>query len=142
MEQTQTTLVFYLNDALIDQLIDLYRNEFWCKNRSRPDVDNMLVNSDIVVGAVDNKNNLIGFVRVLTDFVYKATIFDLIVHPEWRKKNIGRELMDVIIQHPMLRKVEHFDLNCLPEMVPFYEKWDFTTRLDELGFMRRFNRNQ
>jgi len=71
--------------------------------------------------------------------VYKATIFDLIIHPKWRGQNIGKTLMDSIINHNRLRNVEHFDLNCLPEMYPFYEKWGFTAELGGLGFMRKFN---
>jgi len=47
--------------------------------------------------------------------------------------------MDSIINHNRLRNVEHFDLNCLPEMYPFYEKWGFTAELGGLGFMRKFN---
>lgn len=133
------SIITSLNDNQINQLVTLYRNEFWCNERKRNDVVKMLKNSDIVMGAVNSRNDLIGFVRVLTDFVYKATIYDVIVHPEWRRKKIGKLLMDGVVNHPELQKVEHFDLNCLPEMYKFYEKWAFTTDVGELGFMRRFN---
>jgi ribosomal protein S18 acetylase RimI-like enzyme len=117
----------------------LYRAEFWCNKRKSIDVQKMLKNSNIIIGAVNEENNLVGFVRVLTDFVYKATVYDLIVHPKWRGRKIGNLLMGTVINHPELRDVEHFDLNCLPDMYPFYEKWGFTDKIGELGFMRRFN---
>ncbi len=50
--------------------------------------------------------------------------------------------MNTIINHPELSDVEHFDLNCLPEMYKFYEQWEFTADVGELGFMRRFNKKQ
>ena len=135
----EVSVITSLNEKQINQLVSLYKSEFWCEKRNYNDVVKMLNNTNIAIGAVTEANDLIGFVRVLTDFVYKATIFDLIVHPGWRNKKLGRLLMDKTIGHPQLKDVEHFDLNCLPEMYPFYEKWGFTTELGELGFMRRFN---
>ena len=133
------SIVTSLNRSEIDQLLELYGNEFWCNKRKRSDVDKMLNNTDITLGVKSGTDELVGFVRVLTDYVYKATIYDLIVHPKWRDKNIGKLLMDTILNHQKLRNVEHFDLNCLPEMYPFYERWGFTTEVGELGFMRKFN---
>jgi GNAT superfamily N-acetyltransferase len=136
----EVSLLHALGDKQIDQLVALYANEFWCGRRTRDDVERMLSHSDIVVGAVDEADDLVGFVRVLTDYVYKATIFDLIVRPDWRGKQLGRTLMNTVISHPELENVEHLDLHCLPEMYPFYAKWGFTPELGGLGFMRRFNR--
>jgi GNAT superfamily N-acetyltransferase len=134
------TTITNLNDNHVRQLISLYKNEFWCNKRELNDVIRMLQNTDIVVGAVTDSDELIGFVRVLTNFVYKATILDLIVHSDWRNKKIGKLLMDKVVYHPKLVNIEHFDLNCLPEMYPFYEKWNFAKELDTLGFMRRISR--
>ena len=135
----KVSVVSNLTGRQVEQLVALYSNEFWCSHRKRPDVERMLKHSDIVIGAEDSDHNFVGFVRVLTDYVYKATIFDLIVHPNWRGQNLGRFLMDTVVSHPDLRDVEHFDLNCLPEMYKFYEKWGFTSEVGKLGFMRRFN---
>lgn len=137
----EISIITNLTDKQVDQLVALYSNEFWCNTRKKNDVKKMLENSDIVLGVIDSKDDLIGFGRVLTDFVYKATIYDIIVHHQWRNKKIGSLLMDKIINHPELQNIEHFDLNCLPEMYPFYDKWSFTTHVGELGFMRRFNKS-
>lgn len=138
-EQLEIAVVSNLTDKQIEQLVKLYHNEFWCSERERSDVDRMLENSDIVIGAENKSHDLVGFVRVLIDFIYKATIFDLIVHPKWRKHKIGKLLMDTIINHPELSDVEHIDLNCMPEMFKYYEQWAFTTDVGELNFMRRYN---
>jgi GNAT superfamily N-acetyltransferase len=138
-EQLEIAVVTKLTDKQIDQLVEFYHNEFWCNKRKRSDVDRMLANSDIIVGVEDRSHDLVGFVRVLTDYIYKAIIFDLIVQPEWRGHKIGELLMDATINHPALSDVEHFDLNCLPEMYKYYERWAFTADVGELGFMRRYN---
>ena len=135
----EITIVSNLNSNDIDQLLELYKNEFWCNKRRREGIEKMLNNTDIIIAAKNNKNELVGFIRVLTDYVYKATIFDLIVHPEWRGRKIGKLLMENVLNHNKLKNVEHFDLNCLPEMFKFYEQWAFTADVGELGFMRRFN---
>jgi GNAT superfamily N-acetyltransferase len=134
------TVVEALDESQIDQLVALYRNEFWCKHRQRAGGVKMLIHSDVVIGVVDVSNNLLGFARVLSDFTYKAIIFDVIVHPDWRDRGIGALLMNTVINHPGLKDIEHFDLNCLPEMHAFYKRWGFTAEVGELSFMRRFNR--
>lgn len=133
------SVISALSDTQIDQLVTLYHNEFWCSNRKRSDVDRMLVNSDIIIGVEDRAHALIGFARVLTDYVYKAMVLDVIVQPEWRGKKIGKLLMDTVVDHAELRGVAHIDLNCLPEMYKFYAQWGFTAQVGELGFMRRIN---
>jgi GNAT superfamily N-acetyltransferase len=135
----KVSVINSLSKKQIEQLVSLYKREFWCEKRKKLDVVKMLENTNITIGVVTETYDLVGFVRVLTDYVYKAIIFDLIVHPDWRNKKLGKLLMDSVIKHPQLKNIEHFDLNCLPEMYPFYEKWGFTNELGELGFMRKFN---
>jgi GNAT superfamily N-acetyltransferase len=134
------SIVNSLNEREIEQLLALYGNEFWSDKRERDEVCLMLKNTDIVIGVKAAAGDLVGFVRVLTDYVFKATIYDLIVHPERRGKAIGRLLMDSVINHRELLRVEHFDLHCLPKMHPFYEKWGFTAELGGVGIMRKHKR--
>ncbi|OKH55224.1 GNAT family N-acetyltransferase [Calothrix sp. HK-06] len=131
-------VVSQLNESQICDLLDLYKNEFWSKKRIREDTVKMLAASDIVVGLVDENDKLIGFARVLTDFVYRAIIFDVIIKPTHRNTGLGKQLMHTIIEHPQLSNVEHFALWCLPEMAPYYAKWGFTS---EIGVTLMFGQN-
>ena len=129
-----------LTDQQIEDLYALYQSEWWTKGRQPPDIRRMLQHSDVIVGYCDiETKRLIAFARVLTDYVYKALIFDVIVDMTYRSAGLGRALMDAIIEHPDLRSIQHFELYCLPEMVPFYQKWDFMAELGDLRFMRRTN---
>ncbi|MEG4574797.1 GNAT family N-acetyltransferase [Microcoleus sp. N3A4] len=130
-------IVETLTDSQISDLMDLYKNEFWSDKRTREDVVKMLASTDVIIGLVDESDRLIGITRVITDFVYRAMIFDLIIKPTHRKMGLGAKLMDAVLSHPELQAVESFSLSCLPNMIPFYERWGFTDDMGELKFLRR-----
>jgi len=130
-------IVETLTESQVSDLMDLYKNEFWSDKRTRQDVVKMLASSDVIIGLVDECDRLIGITRVLTDFVYRAMIFDVIIKPTHRKMGLGAKLMDAVLNHPKLQTVENFALSCLPHMVPFYERWGFSDDVGEIKFLRR-----
>lgn len=130
-------IISELNEQQVSELTDLYKNEFWSQDRTQEDVAKMLAASDFVIGLVDERDYLIGFTRVLTDFVYRALIFDVIVKPTHRNQGLGKKLLNIVVNHPQLRSVEYLGLYCLPEMVPFYEQWGFTNKHGGLQLMIR-----
>jgi predicted GNAT family N-acyltransferase len=138
-------IVETLTESQVSDLMDLYKNEFWSDKRTRQDVVKMLAATDVIIGLVDEcdslrdsyASRLIGITRVLTDFVYRAMIFDVIIKPTHRKMGLGAKLMDAVLNHPKLQTVEHLALNCLPHMVPFYERWGFSDDVGEIKFLRR-----
>lgn len=135
-------IISQLNEQQILELTQLYRNEFWSQNRTRQDVAKMVDASDIIIGLVDECDRLIGFTRVLTDFVYRAFMFDVIIKPTHRNQGLGKTLVDLVVHHPQLQSVEYIGLYCLPDMVPFYERWGFTAELGGLQLMARFNKSE
>lgn len=130
-----------LNEQQISELAELYKYEVWSQNRSRESVVKMLASTDIVIGFVDDYDHLLAFIRVLTDFVYRAFIFDVIVKSTHRNQGLGKKLIDSIVEHPQLQAVEYIGLYCLPEMMPFYERWGFTSEVGGVQLMARFNQN-
>lgn len=62
---------------------------------------------------------------------------NVVVAPDFRGHQLGRALLDAVVSHPALARVGHIELYCLPELVPFYQKWGFTGELGALRFMRR-----
>ena len=130
-------IVEILTESQVSDLMDLYKNEFWSDKRTREDVVKMLASTDVIIGLVDECDRLIGITRVLTDFVYRAMIFDVIIKPTHRNMGLGAKLMDTVLNHPKLQAVEHFYLNCLPNMMPFYERWGFSDDVGGLKFLRR-----
>ena len=130
--------VEHIDDRLRSDLMELYRHEWWTDQRRDEDVARMLRHTDLVVGVcTDPGGQLVGFTRVLTDRVFKAVIFDVIVAREHRGAGLGKRLLDYVLDHPMVAGVRHVELYCKPEMIPFYEKWGFTTPGDEVNFLRK-----
>lgn len=101
-----------LNEAQIDQLMALYRNEWWTKERKLEDVRRMLAHTDFIFAICEKESRrLVAFTRVLSDRVYKALLFDVIVAPEHREHKLGRALMNAVLNHPELKKVPLLSLS-------------------------------
>ena len=128
-----------LNEVQIKELHALYQIEWWTKGRTLTETEACVKGSQICLGLVDNKGALKGFARVLTDYVFKALILDLIVSYEQRNMRLGSQLLSLIKNHPKLKKVKHFELYCLPEMFSFYEKHGFSSDVGEIKLMRHIN---
>jgi len=112
----------------LDDLMALYAVSWWTDTRTRDDVVTMLETTPVQVVLRDRQTGrLIGFTRVLTNYVYKALIFDVIVDPARRGEQLGRHLMNLALGHPRLAGVKSFELYCRAEMVPFYRQWGFET---------------
>lgn len=127
-----------LSEPHRDDLHRLYKNEWWTVNRDRADIDAVVDGSDVVVGfANEQSRELVGFARAITDGVYKALVFDVIVAPDYRGLGIGDRLLSAIVAHPALSDVEHLELYCRDELVPFYERWGFSTDVADVRLMRR-----
>ncbi len=122
----------------IEQLWRMYQGEWWSRGRKLEDVRRVVQHSDLIFAFCDSETGrLAAFARVLTDFVYKALVFDVIVDQQRRDLGLGRILLDAITSHPALLFVEHIELYCRDEMVPFYQKWGFTADLRNARLMRK-----
>ena len=127
-----------LNVDQIKQLHSFYQLEWWSKGRKLTDVRKMIENCDVIIAFCDTETEkLLAFCRVISDFVYKAFIFDVIVDENYRDCGLGKALMASVLDHPKLRHVKHFELYCLPEMISFYEKLGFSELSENLSFLRR-----
>lgn len=109
-----------------NQLVNLYRQAPWAKGRTADDARAMLAHTDLAVSAWDGPR-LVGFGRVLTDYVYRASIWDVIVDKEYQGQDIGTEIMQRILNHPDLKRVELFWL-CTRDKQTFYEKLGFSSK--------------
>ncbi len=129
-------VIYELNDNHIEQLHRLYQNEWWSNGRTQETTRKCVANSQLCVALVDTQDELIGFARVLTDFTFKALVFDVIVREDLRGNGLGDMLMSLIRSHERLADVTHFELYCLPEMSDFYARHGFTTDVGNIQLMR------
>ena len=108
------------------KLVQLYACAPWASMRTLDGTRQMLASTDIAISAWDG-DRLVGFGRVLTDYVYRASIWDVIVHPDYQGQDIGTQIMDRILHHPDLKQVELFWL-CTRDKQAFYEKLGFSSK--------------
>ncbi len=118
------------------QLHELYLQQWWSNTRTPEEVDLVLAGSSITLGMVDDHNNLIGFTRVLTDGIFKAIMFDVIVNEQYRGHKIGSQLVGYVKKHPKLSRVKHLELYCLPELQGYYQQFGFETDVGGMELMR------
>jgi len=88
-----------LSEKHIEQLHALYQAEWWTRGRSLENTKQCVSGSQICIGITSENDDLIGFVRVLTDFTFKALIFDVIVTQTERGKGLGNKLLSLVKNH-------------------------------------------
>jgi ribosomal protein S18 acetylase RimI-like enzyme len=113
------------NDFDAAQLLHLYRQAPWAKQRALELTKTMLTHTDVVMSAWDGPR-LVGFGRVLTDYVFRASIWDVIVDRDYQGRQIGTEIVRRILDHPTLCQVELFWL--CTRMPGFYERLGFSAK--------------
>ena len=110
--------------------IDLYQLQqlfnltaFWAQNRSLEDLNTAIVNSNVVVSVWDTQR-LIGFARATSDGVYRGTIWDVVIHPDYRGAGLGSKLVETVLSHPCMSRVERVYLMTTHQQ-RFYERIGF-----------------
>ncbi|ARV62298.1 GNAT family N-acetyltransferase [Nostocales cyanobacterium HT-58-2] len=110
--------------------IDLYQlqqllnvSAFWAKGRSIEDLGIAIANSDPVIIVLDGEQ-LVGFARATSDGVYRATIWDVAIHPEYRGIGLGSKLVETVLSHPRMNRVERVYLMTTHKQ-QFYERIGF-----------------
>jgi GNAT superfamily N-acetyltransferase len=126
-----------LQELHIEQLHALYQHEWWTKGRSLELTRQCVQGSQVCFGLLDDRGNLVGFTRVISDYTFKALVLDVIVAKHLRGLGLGDHLVGLVGSHERLRAVKHFELYCLPELVPFYSRFGFSEKVGEIRFMRR-----
>jgi predicted GNAT family N-acyltransferase len=125
------------NENQLEELHSLFQNEWWTQKRQLSEIRRLLDNSSVVIGLVNDKTGeLIGFARVISDTLYRAFIFDVIAKENYRNNGIGTILMNSILEHPLVREVERVELYCPDRLVPYYEKFGFSTDVNGSNLMR------
>ena len=106
------------------QLQRLYQDTtFWAKDRSIEDIEIAISNSNPVVSAW-NQEKLIGCARATSDGIYRATIWDVVINQDYQGFGLGRKLVETVITHPLLNRVERIYLTTTHQQ-KFYEKIGF-----------------
>lgn len=105
----------------IQQLLNV--SAFWGKGRSIEDLSIAIANSEPVITVWDGER-LIGFARATSDGIYRATIWDVAIDPELRGIGLGSKLVETVLSHPRMNRVERVYLMTTHKQ-RFYERIGF-----------------
>lgn len=78
---------------------------FWAKERTLEGLAIAIANSKPVVTVWDS-DRLIGHARATGDGIYRATIWDVVIDPDYRGAGLGRKLVQMVLAHSNICNVE------------------------------------
>lgn len=130
------TTIDQLNETQVQQLHGLYQTAWWAKERTLEQARQCVQGSQIVIGLTDAEGNLVAFTRVVTDYTFKAFMFDVLVHVAYRGQGLGNQLVNLVKHHERLKGVTHIELYCRPNLCDFYGQHGFTPDVGDITLMR------
>lgn len=133
MKQTVVTYAFAKPRA--EELKELFAHAPWASARSLPAIRRMLKNTPIVVTAREGRR-LVGMTRVVTDFAFRAALYDVVVHPDCHRRGIGSRLVRTALAHPRLKGVDQVWLYTTDKQA-FYEKMGFKRYPENMMVLKR-----
>ncbi|MDB9525595.1 GNAT family N-acetyltransferase [Oscillatoria sp. CS-180] len=113
--------------------IDLYELEELCDavgwaRRPIRKVRKAIQNSFLVITMWEqqgNRRRLIGFSRATSDHAFNATIWDVVVHPDYQGRGLGKTLMKQLIKKLRSEDISNVTLFADPHVVDFYRNLGF-----------------
>ena len=121
-----SNIQFSLQKSKIDyQQLQMLFNQaaFWARERTIQNLKTAVTNSN-PVGTVWDGKTMIGFCRGTSDGIYRATIWDVVIHQEYQGLGLGRKLVETALSHPLMSQVERVYLMTTYQQ-KFYEKIGF-----------------
>ncbi|MGK7885489.1 MAG: GNAT family N-acetyltransferase [Crocosphaera sp.] len=134
------TRIFFTREREIDlyELEELCDAVGWARRPLRK-VKRALTYSFMVVSAWEVKGNrkrLIGFARATSDHAFNATIWDVVIHPRFQNKGLGKGMMKYMIRQLRSEDISNITLFADPQVVEFYRRLGFV--LDPEGIKGMF----
>ncbi|MDM9380699.1 GNAT family N-acetyltransferase [Chlorogloeopsis sp. ULAP01] len=72
-----------------------------------------------------NQRRLIGFARATSDHAFNATIWDVVVHPDFQGQGLGKALMKYVLKKLRGEEISNVTLFADPHVVDFYRSLGF-----------------
>ncbi len=114
-----------LADESIEPASQLLASAYWNTDRSQAQIAAALRGSSAVVGLRCLKTgSLVGVGRAISDCTSRAWIYDVLVVPELRGKGLGTRLMQLLLDHPAVRRVQQVLLTT-KDADGFYQRFGF-----------------
>ncbi len=101
------------------------KHAFWARERSIPDLRQMLRGSPVVVTLWRGKR-LVGFGRASSDGIHRAVLWDIVVAGDLQGRGLGRQVVEGLLDSPRLHQVERIYL-MTTDSAGFYRQLGFSS---------------
>ena len=115
----------------LDRVCELLSKSYWANQRSKEKIKESIKNS-ICVGVYD-KEKMIGFARIVTDYATMYWLCDVIIDEEYRGNGLGKKLIEYITKMEELKGM--FGILATRDAHGLYEKYGFIREPEK--YMRR-----
>lgn len=115
-----------------EQYVDLFLTTGWNQEYrfTAEELEKAIGNSWYAVSAYD-QDMLVGFGRVISDGVHHALIVDLMVHPDFQERGIGKTILEMLTKRCLSVNIRDIQLFSAKNKSSFYEKAGYKARPDE-----------
>ncbi len=114
----------------INVIKELLSTSYWAKDRTLEQIKTTIKSCECF--GVYHSSTQIGFARVLTDYVCLFYVFDVIIHPDYRGKGLGKKLMQCIVNNSHFKNLR--GMLATQDAHGLYEKYGFKKINDRLMF--------
>lgn len=122
-----TTLHAWLPPEAAPDAAALLDGTYWNGDFTAAQLARAHLGSPAWIGARDADGRLVASARALADGGKLAWIYDVIVAPDWRGRGLGRRLVELLLDHPMVRGVGRVMLGTRDAQA-LYAKYGFVER--------------
>ena len=107
----------------VDAIHRFLQTSYWARGRSLGQVRRSIAHS--LPFGLYARERQIGFARVTSDWTVVASVNDVFVLPEWRRRGLGLWLMECVVAHPELQGLRRWML-ATNDMHALYRQVGFT----------------
>lgn len=112
----------------LEELEALYQQVGWC-HRPRRKLHQLMKQSWLCLAIYHQdegqKHQLIGFGRVVSDQTWNATIWDVVIHPDYQRQGLGKYLVYQMIRLVKRQDIRHITLFAESRALSFYQHLGF-----------------
>ena len=117
------------------ELQELYRFTSWGRSRSISQIDRMIEGTDMCFSA-RYEGKMVAFCRIVTDFIFRASLWDIMVHPDHQGHGLGSKLISYALKHPAISDIPMI-ITYSSELGPFLSNLGFNSVEGTMMLLRR-----
>lgn len=96
-------------------------------SRREPELISKALNNSLAVVSIWDKDKIVGFARATGDEVFNATVWDMVVRPNYQGRGIGKLVMAELLKDLDKFGIPLITLYADPGTDEFYKKFGFMT---------------